>query len=45
VLPFVPAGTGVIRRHTEGTGGARSRWETLAETEVLARRERVLDVP
>ncbi len=40
VLPFVPAGKGMVRRFDGG-----GRWTTLAETEVLARRERVLDVP
>jgi hypothetical protein len=41
VLPFVPAGKGSIRRFGEG----EERWETVVETQVLARKERVLDVP
>jgi hypothetical protein len=39
-LPFVPAGRGGVRRYDGG-----NRWTTLVETEVLAGRERVLDVP
>lgn len=39
VLPFVPAGKGAVQRNDGG------RWSRLIETEVLARKERVLDVP
>lgn len=40
LLPFVPAGKGLVRR-ADGGG----RWTTLAETEVRAGEARVLDVP
>ena len=43
VLPFVPAGRGSVRRLVQD--GERATWSTVVETEVLARRERVLDVP
>jgi RNA polymerase sigma-70 factor (ECF subfamily) len=39
-LPFVPEGRASIQRLSE-----QGTWTTLAETEVVAREERVLDVP
>jgi RNA polymerase sigma factor (sigma-70 family) len=43
VLPFVPAGRGMIRRLDESDGDGR--WTILVETEVVAGQERALDVP